>query len=75
MNRELTTTVQIGKNGLTEQLIRELDKQLRKRKIVKIKLLKSSMANVDKGNLVKKILSATKSRPISIVGHTLVIEK
>ncbi|MGB9636673.1 MAG: YhbY family RNA-binding protein, partial [Thermoplasmata archaeon] len=36
---ELEATVRVGKNGLTLSVINEIKKQLKKRKVIKIKFL------------------------------------
>lgn len=73
MNRqkivELKPTVWIGKKGCTDVVIEEILNQVKSRKIVKIRLLKS--VDIDP----KAIASLTGTKIIDIRGRTIVLGK
>lgn len=68
----LEPMVRIGKNGLTEASINEIKKQLKKKKLIKIKLLKSIE---DRKKLAKEIAEKTDSVLIESVGFVVVVYK
>ena len=67
--------IQIGKNGLTDATIAEMLVHLKKRKLIKVKLLKSLLETVDKSELFEKITSKTKSEVILSAGFVVVLYK
>lgn len=66
-------TLQIGKSGLTQPLIEEIKLQLKKRKIIKIKIMKNAADKRDE--LIEKIIAHTDSQLVKRVGNTLVLKK
>jgi len=64
----------MGKNGLTAALVDEVKTVLRKRKLVKVKMLKTSLGESDKHALAEKLRSSTKARRVSMIGHTVTLE-
>jgi len=73
--QKLATTIQIGKKGLTEETVKELKQQLRKRKMVKIKMLKSFLETTPKKEAVAEIEKATQSKAMQVIGFTAVFYK
>lgn len=67
--------VRIGKNGLTQGTVNEIRLQLKKKKLIKIKLLKSFVQGQDKKELARKIASLTNSEIIESVGFILALHK
>ncbi len=71
---ELKATVQIGKKGITEEILSEIKEQLKKRKVVKIKFLK----NTDRENLKTKvadIAARVNAEVVEIRGFTTILRK
>ena len=71
---ELKATVQIGKSGITPEIIEEIKMQLKKRKVVKIKFLK----NADRRNFKEKaefIAKRANAELVEIRGFTMVLRK
>lgn len=71
---ELKATVQIGKKGMTEEVIEEIKAQLKKRKIIKIRFLK----NADRENFKEKVESIAKkvgAEIVEIKGYTFILRK
>ncbi|MBW2980980.1 YhbY family RNA-binding protein [Candidatus Woesearchaeota archaeon] len=73
--KTLEPIVRIGKNGLTEGTINEIKLQLKKKKLIKIKLLKSFVQDEDRKELARKISSLTDSEIIESVGFIIVLHK
>lgn len=73
--RSLDPLVRIGKNGLTQGILEEIKTHLKKRKLVKIKMIRSSFEITDKDTMRKKILEETGAELISQIGFTLTIYK
>lgn len=73
----IDATLQVGKNGLTKEVINEINVQLKKRKIIKIKFLKSlfTSSQNSKEDIIKEIIGSTNARLVSKVGNVLVIKK
>ncbi|MBW3015712.1 YhbY family RNA-binding protein [Candidatus Woesearchaeota archaeon] len=71
--RVLKPTLQIGKQGLTPQIINELKLQLKARKLVKIKLLRS--AADDKEEILNILVNQTSSTLIQKIGNVIVLYK
>lgn len=68
---KLNPSLQIGKEGLTENIIKELDFQLEQKELIKISVLENSPVLVDE--VVEEILSATKAEFVQKIGSKLVI--
>ena len=69
----LKPTVQIGKQGLTPELIKELKNQLKTRKLVKIKVMKS--ISDKKQEFLDIMLTETKAKLVQKVGNVIVLFK
>lgn len=74
MNRALSAmTINIGKNGLNENVIEEIKRQLKANEIVKLKFAKNIARDKDK--YIEDIVAQTKSKLIDVRGHVAVIYK
>ena len=73
--REIEPVLRIGKNGITEGIIEEIKMQLKKKKLIKIKFLKSAMEDIDKKALALRIAEDTNSELIDQVGFVIVLHK
>jgi len=71
--KTLEPVVRIGKSGLTENIVKEINKNLSKRKLIKVKLLRSSYE--DKKKFIESIVQATGSELIESVGNIITIYK
>lgn len=69
----LKPTVYIGKEGITSNVVLELAKQLKKNKLVKVKLLASVEAA--KEEVAEQLVRDTASTLIEVRGRTVVIAK
>ena len=68
----LEPVLQIGKGGVTASVVKEILLQLKKRKLIKIKLLKAAG---DRKKLVDEIVSKTNGVLIRSVGRVVVLFK
>lgn len=68
---KLNPSLQIGKEGLTENILKELDIQLEQKELIKISVLENSPVLVDE--VVEDILSSTQAEFVQKIGNKLVI--
>jgi len=60
---------------LTENTIKEIKKQLNKKKLIKVKLLRAFVKGKDKKLIANKIAEETNSKLIDMVGFVIVLYK
>ena len=65
----------IGKNGVTDGVITEISRQLKRKKLVKIKFLRNFIEDKDKKEISRKLSEKTSSEIIDLVGNVLVLHK
>lgn len=70
----LEPTIHVGKAGI-ESVVEELKKQLKIKKIVKVKLLKTSYAGREKKELIDRLANLTDSELIEVRGNTAVFRR
>ncbi len=73
--RQERPTVWIGKNGASEELMKEIAKQLDKNKMVKVRILKSALAEGEADRIARKITEQTESSLVELRGHTFMLYK
>jgi RNA-binding protein len=66
-------TIWIGKEGTTAQIVKEIDKQLEMRKMVKIRVLKTALKDEEAENLASKVAEQTGSILVEVRGHTFML--
>jgi len=71
LEQTLQSTVHVGKDGVTEKVIEEIEKQLKKNKLVKIRLLPS--LEMDRKDAAEKLAEETESTLIEVRGFTVVL--
>lgn len=71
--QSLKPTVYIGKDGITESVVRELSLQLEKAKLVKVRLQPSS--EMDREEAGSRLAEATRSTLVEVRGRTAVLAK
>jgi len=72
-SRLLKPVIQVGKFGITNNVVEEVRKQLKKKKVVKIKFLKSITREKPMHNLALDLASLTGSELIHQIGSTVVL--
>jgi len=70
---QINPILNIGKNGVTETLIEELNKQMKVNRLVKVRILKSAEEGKDVKVIAKEIANATRSTLIEVRGRTVVL--
>jgi RNA-binding protein YhbY len=71
----LPVVVRIGKAGLTDSVVAEIVKQLKKRKAIKVKFLPAHAAGKDKKAFSRELAARTNSRLVSQVGFVVVLAR
>jgi RNA-binding protein len=75
LSHTLKPRIIIGKNGFTEQVIKDIVKELKNHELVKIKILNTYIGNKDKKEVVSEIVKETNSRLIDFIGFTLTLSR
>jgi RNA-binding protein len=68
-------TVTVGKSRLTAELLKEIGRQLDKSKMVKVKILKTALAEDNAKQVALKIAEQTESNLVEVRGHTFMLYK
>ena len=58
----------IGKKGLTENQIREIEKQLKKKRLIKVKILKSALISQKREEIAETLAEKTRSKVVDVRG-------
>ena len=70
---DLDVIIQVGKNGVTDELINVVNCAFNNKTLIKIKLLESNVE--DKQNIAAKIALATQSEVVQVIGSKVVLYK
>ncbi|MEM2143892.1 MAG: YhbY family RNA-binding protein [Candidatus Jordarchaeaceae archaeon] len=73
--RSEPATLILGKKGLTEEFIGEVKRQLKRRKVIKIKTLKSVLAEKSMNEIASEIAMKANSRILETRGHTMLLAR
>jgi len=68
-------TIHIGKNGITDNLIAEIRTQLKKRKELRVKILKSARTERDRKEIAAEVASLTNARLLQLRGNIFILKK
>ena len=68
-------TIRIGKNSVSQELLKEIEKQLEKREMVKIKILKTALQGDEAKGIASKIAEQTGAALVEVRGHTFMLYK
>jgi RNA-binding protein len=71
--RDIEPTIRVGKLGLSQGTIAEIQKQLKKRRMIKIKILKNFLFEHTKDEIIKLIVDKTNSRLIEKKGFIITL--
>jgi RNA-binding protein len=71
ISRDIAPAVIIGKNGITDNLIRQIDETLTAREIVKIKVLNNNFD--DRKEMIEEILERLSCEFVQSIGNKLTI--
>jgi len=68
-------TIWIGKSGVSQELLKEIEKQLDKKEMVKIKILKSALEGDKAKQIALRIAEQTEASLVEVRGHTFMLYK
>jgi RNA-binding protein len=71
--KELLALVRIGKSGISESVVEEVNKQLKLHKLVKVKLLKTCLAEGNRKDVAKDLATKTGSELILLQGGVVTL--
>lgn len=71
----LDATLQVGKSGITETLVKELKAQLEGRGLVKVRLLQSSTHDEGKDPVAERLAEESGAELVEVRGNTAVYWK
>jgi RNA-binding protein len=71
----LPIIVRIGKAGITDTIIAEIKKQVRKRKIIKVKFLPAQASGRDKSAFARELAEKSGTELVSQVGFVAVLKE
>jgi RNA-binding protein len=68
-------TIMIGKNQVSREILKEVEKQLEQKEVVKIKILKSALQDNKAKEMASRIAEDTEATLVEVRGHTLILYK
>ena len=68
-------TIRVGKYGLTPEVIDEIRTILKKYKVAKVKLLKTSLDAKDKNEVTAELKRRCKARHAKLLGHIVTLNE
>ena len=73
--RNESATVRIGKDGVSDQVLKEIDKQLQKNKMVKVKVLSSALGAEETNHIASNMAEQIGAYLVEVRGHTFMLFK
>lgn len=70
---DLPALVQVGKHGLTEPVVREIEAQLEDHGLVKVRLLAAAREGAERRALAEEMARRTASALVEVRGNTVVL--
>lgn len=68
-------TVCVGKSGASKDVLEEIEKQLKKQEMVKVRILKTALAHEEAKQIAIKIAERTEAVLVEVRGHTFMFYK
>jgi len=68
-------TVFMSKSGASQELLKEIEKQLKKEQMVKVRILKSALAHDEAKQIASRITEQTEASLVEVRGHTFMLHK
>jgi putative YhbY family RNA-binding protein len=69
------STVCIGKSGASKDVLEEIEKQLKRHEMVKVRILKTALAHEEAKQIAMKIAEQTPASLVEVRGHTFMLYK
>jgi len=73
--REAKPTIHVGKSGASQELLKEIEKQLDKNEMVKVKILQTALAEGEAKQIASRIAEQTEAVLVEVRGHTFMLYK
>ena len=73
--KTLKPIINLGKSGITDQLVIHIQKVLKQKKLIKIKINRSALEEKDKKEILNEILEKTGAKLVDFVGFNAVLCK
>jgi len=73
--RSKSAALILGKNGVTEEFIEEVKRQLKRKKVIKIRALRSVLAKQSIDEVASEIAAKAKSQLLEIRGYTMLLAR
>jgi len=67
----IATTVQIGKNGITDSVLDEIERSLEDHELVKVGVLRSALQ--DAKSMIGEVAAQTNAEPVQAIGNKMVL--
>jgi RNA-binding protein len=74
-SKNLKPRIIIGKNGINDEVIKNIKKHIKEYGIIKIKILKTYIGDKDKKEFAKDLAVKCEAKIIDLVGFTVVLSK
>ena len=68
-------TIWIGKNRISQELLKEIEKQLDKKEMIKVKILKGALDGDEATNIASSIAEQIEASLVEVRGHTFMLYK
>jgi len=69
---EIDATIWIGKNGLTDSVVRELKDQLKSKRFVKVKILKIAVEGIPRNRIARELEEHSGAKLLEVKGGVAV---
>ncbi|MFD1018831.1 ribosome assembly RNA-binding protein YhbY [Thalassobacillus hwangdonensis] len=69
----LNPIFQVGKTGVNENMIAQIDEALEKRELIKVSVLQNCME--DKNEVAKELAEGARAELVQVIGNTIVLYK
>jgi putative YhbY family RNA-binding protein len=74
-SKAMTPNMNIGKNGFTDQVIKNIKEELSRHKLVKLKILQSYLSDKNKNEVFVDVAEKTDSRIVNKIGFTITLTR
>lgn len=71
----LAPNINIGKNGLTDQVIKNIKEELSRHKLVKLKILQSYLSDKNKNEVFDDVAAKTGAKIVHKIGFTITLTR
>lgn len=73
--KEKIKTLQIGKEGVTENVLGEIKTQLKNHRVLKVRILRSAKCDKSSKDIAGEVAEHVKANLVDVRGNTFILEK